>query len=78
MTVFSTNPRLQALNNVSDFDLQALMDVSQKKGEDAKKLAEETYSGVMEVLKEKSAKARKIAEERKKEASKGKSNANSS
>jgi hypothetical protein len=54
---------LQALKNLSDVDIQSLIALTKDKGDDARKLAEETYQDVLKVLKEKSEKAKKIADE---------------
>lgn len=48
--------------------MQALLTLSQSKGQDAKQLAEETYRDVLNVLREKASKAKKIVEEGKDEA----------
>ncbi|KIP08392.1 hypothetical protein PHLGIDRAFT_127017 [Phlebiopsis gigantea 11061_1 CR5-6] len=58
----------EALKNLSDVDVQALIALSQSKGQDAKQLAEETYKDVLSLLKEKAGKAKKIADEGKDEA----------
>ncbi|PSR81194.1 hypothetical protein PHLCEN_2v6529 [Hermanssonia centrifuga] len=62
----------EALKRISesDIDLQALMQLSQKKGQDAKQLAEETYQEIFKVLQEKAGKAKKIVEEGKDEVKK--------
>ncbi len=46
------------------------MQLSQKKGQDAKQLAEETYQEIFKVLQEKAGKAKKIVEEGKDEVKK--------
>ena len=48
--------------------MQALIALSQSKGQDAKHLAEETYKEVLDLLKEKASKAKKIVDEGKDEA----------
>lgn len=59
---------MQALKSLSDIDIQALIEVSQKKGKEAEELAQETYRDVLKVLQEKSVKAKKLADEGQSEA----------
>ena len=59
---------MQALKSLSDVDIQALIEVSQKKGKEAEELAQETYRDVLKVLQEKSLKAKKLADEGQREA----------
>ena len=49
-------------------DMKVFVRVSQERGEDAKKLAQETYEEVMRVLQEKAKKAKQLSEEAKKDA----------
>ena len=44
-------------------DVKVFVQVSREKGDEAKKLAKETYEDVLRVLEEKSKKAKRLAEE---------------
>ncbi|TFY58917.1 hypothetical protein EVJ58_g6114 [Rhodofomes roseus] len=58
----------EALKKVPDVNVEALMQVAQSRGDDAKKLMGETYEDILKVLQEKAKKAEKIAAEGKEEA----------
>lgn len=58
----------QALDKLPD--LKSFAELSQKRGDDAKKLAKETYDEIFKVLQDKAQKAKKIAEETKEEGKK--------
>ncbi|GAA6040684.1 hypothetical protein JCM8097_000875 [Rhodosporidiobolus ruineniae] len=62
---------LQDLTKLFDeVDLKALKEVATKRGEDGKKLADETYQEIKKILEEKSKKAKELAESTKEEAKK--------
>ncbi|GAA5820251.1 hypothetical protein JCM3770_003153 [Rhodotorula araucariae] len=62
-------PGLSGLTKVfEESDLKALKDLATKRGDDAQKILEETYSEIKEILKKQSAKAAKVASETKDEA----------
>ncbi|KAH9920089.1 uncharacterized protein B0H18DRAFT_957264 [Fomitopsis serialis] len=63
----------EALKKVPDLDVNALTQIAQSKGDDAKKLMGETYEDILKVLQDKADKAKKIAGEGKEEAKQKKS-----
>lgn len=63
----------EALKKVPDLDVDALTQIAQNKGDDAKKLMGETYEDILKVLQDKANKAKKIAGEGKEEAKQNKS-----
>lgn len=67
---------LQALSQIPD--LSSLIKIAQEDGDDAKKLAKETYDEILKVLKSKAEAAKKIADGAKKDVQKESSSSSSS